>query len=168
MRPTQIGLPLPTQKTPAPYAVQSTNRGDALGPNLRTFARKGSFSKCARFSQYKEWARRTGPIGPGAYAVNVRSSSSCKVRFTPPSKQAGAGLYMVGSLQVHDPDFDGCLVRSVTSKQTTKPRFRSLALTKSFFAMEPDLPKLPRARLRRRLKQGHSRSSTPAKRTAMV
>jgi len=165
MRPTQIGLGLPTQKTPAPYAVQSTNRGDTLGPNRPSFARKGSFSKCARFSQYKEWARRTGPIGPGAYALGGRPTSSCKVRFTPPPKQAGAGLYMVGSLLVHDPDFDGCMVRSVTHKHTAKPRFQSLALTKSFFPQESDLPKLPRPHLRRRLK---SRSTTPAKSTVFA
>lgn len=162
MRPTQIGLRLPTQKTPAPYAVQSTNRGDLLGPNLRSFSRKGSFSKDARFLQYKEWARRTGPIGPGAYRLERRSESACKVRLVPP-KSTGFGLYMVGNLMVHDPDFDGCMVKSTTHKQVFKPRLKSLTLTKSFIALEKDLPKLPRSRLRRRLKQGKSRSTTPVK-----
>ena len=174
MRPTQIGLPIPTQKTPAPYAVQSTNRGDSLGPNKKSFARKGSFSKDQRFSQYREMAKRTGPIGPGAYALAGGPQTSCKVRFSPPRQQK-PGFYMSGNLVVFDPDFDGFLSRSSSKKKdrvrdfshTWKQRLEPLAKSTSFIAGDlqlADLPKLPKSRLRRRLKKSKSRSTTPLSR----
>ena len=172
MRPTQIGLPIPTQKTPAPYAVQMTTRGDSLGPNKKSFSRKGSFSKDKRFAQYKELARRTGPIGPGSYAVNSRSQTSFKVRLSP-SRQQKPGSYVSGNLVVFDPDLDVFLSKSCSKKkdrrrdfsQTWKQRLEPLAKsTNSFVSVElqpSDLPRLPKPRLRLRPRKSKSRSTVP-------
>lgn len=102
MRPTELGIGIPSTKTPGPYyRVRSTNQGDLLGPWKRSFLRTSSFSRSQRFGQYEEMARRTGAVGPGAYSLSLGYSGG-KVRISPPHPRR-PGLYISGNLLVCDP-----------------------------------------------------------------
>ena len=101
MRPTELGIGIPSTKTPGPYRVRSTNQGDLLGPWKRSFLRASSFSRSNRFGQYEELARRTGAVGPGSYSLSLGYSGG-NVRISPPHPRK-PGLYISGNLLVCDP-----------------------------------------------------------------
>ena len=121
MRPTDIGLGNPRAKTPGPYRVQITHCGDYLGPVKRTFLRSGSFGRSRRFDQYREWERRTGPVGPGSYSLFYTPKHG-SVRISPPHIQR-TGTYVSGNLIVYDPDLDH--LRRDWSPVTRKSRKKS-------------------------------------------
>ena len=118
MRPTELGLGIPSTKTPGPYGVRTTNQGDLLGPWKRSFLRASSFSRSQRFGQYEELARRTGVVGPGSYSLNL-GQSGARVRISPPHPRK-PGLYVSGNLLVCDP----ALVQSPAKRRGFSKSYR--------------------------------------------
>ena len=129
MRPTDIKLKTPREKTPGPiYLVNLTNTGKNLDYS-KIFKDKKTFSTEKRFKTYQSLANRTcNNVGPGSYNHDKLSfiNNSLKkstVKYLPTKKNyesSKKNFYMVGNLLVCDDSF---LIKK--QKKTKKNYFKS-------------------------------------------
>jgi hypothetical protein len=113
MRPTEIQLKRPEDRTPGPkYNFNVTNAGKSL-----EYAKKGkdrkTFSTEKRFKSYEDLRKRTGDsVGPGSYikdhnSMLKNSLSRSTIRYLPTLQKydfTKNNFYMVGNLLVSEPN----------------------------------------------------------------
>lgn len=115
MRPTEILLKRPEDRTPGPkYCFNITSSGKSLNYSRKFKDRKG-FSTEKRFKSYEDMRKRTGDsVGPGSYirdqnTIIKNSLSRSTIKYLPTLQKydsSKTNFYMVGNLLVSEKDAD--------------------------------------------------------------
>ena len=113
MRPTEIQLKRPRDRTPGPkYYSNVTSSGKTLNYAKKMKDRK-TFSTEIRFKSYEDLRKRTSDnIGPGSYikdhnSMLKNSLSRSTIKYLPTLQKYDStttNFYMVGNLLVNEPD----------------------------------------------------------------
>lgn len=113
MRPTDIQLKRPEDRTPGPkYCFNITSSGRSLNYSKKFKDKKG-FSTEKRFKTYEDLRKRTGEtVGPGSYirdqnSIIKNSLSRSTIKYLPTLQKydsTKSNFYMVGNLLVSEKD----------------------------------------------------------------
>ena len=125
MRPTELGVPIPPNKTPGPAYPKVSRTGHSLSFNSQSF----SFGSSKRFSHYDEEYKKTGfRLGPGIHRPTNYDISATRKSHAPlyrPHSQSKdvpvEGYYIAGNLLVYDEKFIGRTRRAVSKSLCMAP-----------------------------------------------
>ena len=128
MRPTDLGVKAPCNKTPAANfpVVDKLGKAAVLG-NSGMATR---FPSSARFPHYKQEAKKSGfRVGPGCYDLSSTAIAQARVRSTPKYKEFShakglhtEGYYVSGHLLVYEEAFVPKHLRHAGPQTPGKPR----------------------------------------------